>query len=135
MSKRTNSSNEIPPPKRSRKPAGFRLARPPPVSSQPSNTNSSSGTSLFVTVNQPEEGRGTLQAQNRLLTSTQGPSTSPSPEFHAQLPIEPSTEFQDSDEPIQNQDEQIQQQTDKPKRKRYMTNAVCYNPNFKLKVI
>jgi hypothetical protein len=112
MSKRTNSSNEIPPPKRPRKPAGFRLARPAPVSSQPSN--SSISTSLFITVSQPEERCGTLQVQNRLLTSTQGPSTSPLPESQSQPPIEPNTEFQDSDEPIlvQIQDERIQQRND-----------------------
>lgn len=127
MSKRINSSIEIPPAKRSRRPAGFRVARPPPVSSQPSTSTSRS---LFVTVNQPDEQRGTLEAQNRVLTSTtstQGSSTLPSQESHAQLPIEPNTEFQDIP---QIQDEPIQQQTVKPKRKRNMTNAVCYCPIF-----
>jgi hypothetical protein len=131
MSKRTNSSTEIPPPKRSRRPAGFRVARPAPVSSQPS---SSTIRSLFVTVNQPDEQRGNLEAQNRVLltstASTQGSSTSPSQESHVQLPTEPNTEFQDipqiQDEPIP-----IHEPTVKPKRKRNMTNAVCYWLSFR----
>jgi hypothetical protein len=102
------------------------LARPPPVSSQP--TTSTTSRSLFVTVNQPDEQRGILEAQNRVLTSTtstQGPSTSPS---------QSNTEFQDipqiEDEPIPIH-EPIQQQNIKPKRKRNMTNAVCYCLNFR----
>ena len=134
MSKWSNSSNGIPPAKHSCMPAGFRVARPAPVSSEPSTTTSTSRT-LFVTVNQPDEQRGIFEAQNRVLTSTtstQGSSTSPSQKSHVQLPIEPNTgtEFQDIP---QNQDEAIQQQTVKPKRKRNMTNAACYStycPNF-----
>ena len=125
MSKRTNSSNEVPPPKRSRRPAGFHLARPVPVSMQPSTSTSS--TSLFVTVSQPDEQHGILEAQNRVLTSTQTNqdlSTSSSPMSHAQLPIEPNTEL--LDEPIQIQDEPLQSEKVKPKRKRDTTNAVSY---------
>jgi hypothetical protein len=122
MSKRTNSLTEIPPPKRSRRPAGFRVARPAPVSLQPST----SSTSLFVTVNQPDNQRGIFEAQSRVLTSTtstQGSSTSPSQKSHVQLPTESNTmtEFQDipqiQDEPIPIH-EPIQQQTvSKPKQK------------------
>ena len=134
MSKRTNSTIEIPPAKRSRRPAGFRVARPPPVSLQPSASTSTSR-SLFVTVNQPDEQRGgVLEAQNRVLTSTQSSSTSPSQESHVQLPIVPNTEFQDTqiqDEPIPIHEPIVQQQTGKPKRKRNMTNAVCYCPYFR----
>ena len=133
MSKRTNSPIEIPPAKRSRRPAGFRVARPLPVSSQP-GTSSSTSRSLFVTVNHPDEQRGILEAQNRVLTSTistQGSSTSPSQES---LLIEPNTEFQDIPQ-IQDESipihEPLQQETVKPKRKRNLTNAVCYCPNFR----
>ena len=120
MTKRTNSSKEIPPAKRSRRRAGFRLARPVPDSSQPSGTQASTSTSLFVTVRQPDEQRGLLEAQNRVLTSTQ--------ESHAEPSIEPHTDFQD--ESIRIQNEPIQEDTVNPKRKRNTTNAVCCPPNF-----
>ena len=134
MLKRSNSLNGIPPAKRSRMPAGFHVARFAPVSLRPSTTTSTSRT-LFVMVNQPDKQCGIFEVQNRVLTSTtstQGSSTSPSQKSHVQLPVEPNTgtEFQDIP---QNQDEPIQQQTVKPKRKRNMTNAVCYStycPNF-----
>ena len=133
MSKQTNSSIEIPPAKHSRRPAGFRVAHPLPVSSQP-GTSSTTSRSLFVTVNHPDEQSGILEAQNRVLTSTtstQGSSTSPSQES---LPIEPNTEFQDIPQ-IQDESilihEPLQQETVKPKRKRNLTNAVCYCPNFR----
>jgi hypothetical protein len=129
MSKRTNSSDEVPPAKRSRRPAGFRLTRTAPVPSQPS---SSANSSLFVTITQPDKRRGILQAQNRVLPSTHGrtssSSSSPSPS-EAQLPIEPiepNTEIPDEPELIP----QAQQQTVKPKRKRNMTNAVHYPLQF-----
>lgn len=63
MSKRQNSSDEVPVTKRSRKAAGFRLARPVPAS-QPS---ASSNASLFITVMQVEERRGILKS--RLLSN------------------------------------------------------------------
>jgi hypothetical protein len=70
MTKRSSSPNAAPPPKRSRKPAGFRVARPPPTDSQ-----QSSNSSLFITVCQPDERRVTLKAQTRVLASTPDPST------------------------------------------------------------
>ena len=132
MLKRTNSSNEVPPAKRSRRLAGFHLART--ASASVSSQSSSGSTSLFITVSQSDERCGILRAQNRVLASAHGPSTSPSSlslEPHSQLPIDPSTaEIQDDpipqDEPIH----QEQQQTVKPKRKRNTTNAVCSPPNF-----
>ena len=122
MSKRTNSSSEVPPAKCSRRPAGFHQTRTAPVpASQPT---SSANTSLFVTISQPDKQRGILQAQNRVLTSTHGPTTSSSSSSEAQLPIEPNTEIRDKPIP------QAQQPTVKPKRKRNMTNAVGYPLNF-----
>lgn len=133
MSKRLSSSNEGPLPKRShRQPAGFRLARPPPDASQASQPTSSSDTSLFVTVSQPDERRNVLQAQNRVLFSTPGPSVVPTPdsstpssnppsESHTTASVEQYSEPQDEPAP------QEQQQTGKPKRKRNTTNAVGYH--------
>jgi hypothetical protein len=122
MSKRSSSLNEVPPAKRSRRAAGFRLARAGPVSAEPST--SSSSTSLFVTVSQPQEGRGTLQAQNRVLPSTQDSSATSSKVTNAQPVFDRDTEAY-HDETIQNPEDPLLQQTPKPKRKRNMTNAVC----------
>lgn len=115
MSKRPSSSNERPLAKRSRRQAGFRLARPAPVSLEPS---SSSNTSLFVTVS--DEQRGTLQAQNRIISSVPDPpvstpdiSTPSFSEYDTSLPPEADTEIQD-----------------KTKRKRNTTNAVSYTSQF-----
>lgn len=122
MSKRSNDSKEAPPAKRYRKPAGFRLARPCP--SQPS-TSLSSNTSVFVTVSQPDERRGALQAQTRILPSHQGSSVPT---------IDPTTSSTSSPPPVEpvtgssvehTPPEQDSEQTVKPKRKRYTTNAVC----------
>ena len=136
MAKRTNSSDDVPPTKRIRKAPGFRLARSAPIPSESNKSNSS--TSLFVTVNPSDERRGTLQAQNRVLATSHGPSTSGSslPSSLEAQPLqafEPNTEIQD--EPIaQLEDEQLEepqpQETVKPKRKRNTTNAVCCPPNF-----
>lgn len=130
MTKRTNASNEVPPAKRSRRAPGFRLARPASIPSE-SQPSTSTSTSLFVTVNQSDERPGTLTAQNRLLASTHGPSTSTSSSpssLEGLLPhaFEPDTEIQD--EPIP----QLQQpeETIKPKRKRNTTIAVRYRPDF-----
>jgi len=72
MAKRPHSPAVAPPPKCSRKPPGFRVARPPPNNSDQA---SSSSNSLFITVSQPDEQRGTLKAQTRVLSSAPGPST------------------------------------------------------------
>ncbi|KIJ90576.1 hypothetical protein K443DRAFT_35778, partial [Laccaria amethystina LaAM-08-1] len=57
MSKRPGSSTESNAPKRQRKPAGFRAARPP--SALP-GASSSSNSALFVTVTQPDERQSPL---------------------------------------------------------------------------
>lgn len=127
MSKRPNASNDVPSAKRHRKPTGFRLARPRPTSSQPS-TLPSSNTSLFVTVNQLDEQRGTLRAQNRLLASTQSQSISPASE-----PSTSSSSAPQSDTPLDTQIYEdpvppTEQPAIAPKQKRNTTNAVCYIP-------
>jgi hypothetical protein len=127
MSKRSSSLNEVPPAKRSRRPAGFRLARAGPVSAEPST--SSSSTSLFVTVSQPEERRGTLQAENRVLPSTQDSSATSSEVTNAQAAFDRDIEAY-HDETIQIQEDPLLQQTPKAKRKRNMTNAVCVIRKF-----
>lgn len=128
MSKRLGSSNEEPLPKRSRrKPAGFRLARPAPESTASSNT------SLFVTVTQPDQRRGILQAENRVLFSMPVPSVVDTPNTSTQpLTLPPdSPGTTESVEPY-NDPQNIepgspeQLQTSKIKRKRNTTNAVCY---------
>jgi hypothetical protein len=132
MSKRSNPSNDVLPAKRPRKPAGFRLARPRTTSSQPS-TLPSPNTSLFITVSQLDDQRGTLRSQNRFLASTQSQSVNPTPE--------PSTfsSAPQSDIPLDNEihEETVpptEQPTIKPKRMRNTTNSVwfikCYASNY-----
>jgi len=118
MTKCQRSPSAAPLPKRSRKPTGFRVARPPPTNSQ-RQASTSSSSSLFVTVSQPDEQCVTLKAQSRLIPSTSGPSTTPSisdntpePEIEnegtSQADIEPTPDSQ----PV------------KPKRKRKTKNTV-----------
>lgn len=126
MSKRQSSSNELSRiPKRQR---GFRRARPAPSSSQP--TDPSSNTSLFITVSQPDERRGILQARHRVLPSTSGPSVVPTPDlstsFLSYASDSQTTESVDLNSGIQDNPAPQEQQTVKPKRKRNTTNAVCY---------
>ena len=116
MSKGSNDSKEVPPAKQYCKPAGFRLARPGP--SQPS-TSLSSNTSVFVTVSQPDEWRGTLQAQTRVLPSQQVPTIDPTtPSSSSPLPVEPVDGSPVGHAPPE-------EETVKPKRKRYTMNTVC----------
>ena len=101
--------------KRTRRQPGFRLARPAPV--QPS---SSSNSSLFVTVRQPDEQRGILQAQNRILSSIPDPSISTQDISPPSLSLE-----YDTPQDVEDVESNVEIQ-DKPKRKRYTTNAVSY---------
>ena len=114
MSKRSNTLKEALPVKRTRLAPGFRLARPPQATrSQPTQPVN---TSLFVTVNQPDERRGVLQAQHRVLSLTSGPPADTSNvEDSASL-----LEVIDDQNPTGPQEEP----TVKPKRKRYTTTAV-----------
>lgn len=131
MSKRQNSSNEVPPTKRSRKAAGFRLARPLPGSSQPSV---SSNASLFVTVKQVDELRGTkLTGESRVLSNTpepiidiearnEGSSDSHAQNEHTQVESGPHT-AEPWTEP------QVEPLSTKRKRKRFTKNAVHHSSN------
>ena len=73
MSKRVNSSNDNHPVKRTRRPTGFRTARPPPtqsistVAAESTTPLPPSNNSVFVTVGQPEEPRGALKRITRVL--------------------------------------------------------------------
>ena len=126
MSKQPFSTDRTPPAKCSCRQPGFRLAHPAPVSvSLQLGSGLSSNTSLFVTVKQPDEQHGILQAQNRILPSVLDPSppvstpdistTSLSSEYDTSLPVEADPEIQD-----------------KPtgKQKRNTTNAVSYTSQF-----
>ena len=120
MTKRQHSPSAAPRPKRSRKPTGFRVARPPPTNSQQASSSASSSSSLFVTVSQPDERRVTLKAQSRLIPSTSGPSTSPSisddtPEPENENESIPQADIEPPPEP----------QPVKPKRIRKTKNTVC----------
>ena len=114
MSKWSNTLKEAPPVKCTRLAPGFRLARPPQAThSQPTQPVN---TSLFVTVNQPDEWCGVLQAQHRVLSLTSGPPAETSNvEDSASL-----LEVIDDQNPTRPQEEL----TVKPKRKRYTTTAV-----------
>jgi hypothetical protein len=116
MTKRPNSPNfTAPPPKRSRKPAGFRVARRPPTNSQTPSANSS----LFVTVSQPDERRVTLEANSRVISSasiqSQPPSISPEAEQCNDSTCNSGAEIGPPPE----------QEPVKPKRKRKTKNTVC----------
>ena len=131
MSKRSNTSKEALPAKRTRLALGFRLARPPPQAT-PSQPTHPGNTSLFITVNQPDERRGILQAQHRVLSSTFGdPAETSTP--NSPVPPPPPT-LEDSALPFeliddtQNPTVPQEELTVKPKRKRYTTNAVSLVP-------
>ena len=114
MTKRPHSPGAALPPKRSRKPSGFRVARPPPTNSQRSTLSNSS---LFVTVSQPDERRGTVSTQSRVISSTSSPSTTTSTSANVSEPeivTESTAEFEPTPEP----------QFVKPKRKRKTKNTV-----------
>jgi len=116
MTKCPNSPNTAPPPKCSRKPAGFRVAQRPPTNSQ---TPSSANSSLFITVSQPDERRVTLEANSQVISSASTQSQPPS--------VSPETEqWNDS---TCNSGAEIgpppEQEPVKPKRKRKTKNTVC----------
>jgi hypothetical protein len=137
MSKRANSSENEPRAKRSRLPAGFRLARSVPTGSQPS---SSSNSSLFVTVSANSRRRGALTGESRLIPSTPQSSEPPSSSI-TQPPSDPQPAADDHEEHIGTQVEAGEmpppetEATAKPKRKRYTTNAVRNKFNSSLKCI
>jgi hypothetical protein len=131
MSKRPGSATEANPPKRTRKPAGFRAAR----ATSALQANSFNST-LFVTVTQPNERGGTLKAQSRIFSDAPEPpapssnpapsSPSSTPATHPNLP-EPAIDTQHDDaldtlDPLA----EIEVSDPKPKRKRYTKNAVSY---------
>ena len=125
MSKRSNTLKEAHPVKRTRLALGFWLAHPPQTThSQPTQPGN---TSLFVTVNQPDERCGILQAQHRVLSSTSGPPAETSTSKSPHPP--PPANFEDSVPPLEAINDQDptgpqEEPTVKPKRKRYTTTAV-----------
>lgn len=89
MSKRAISSSNTNTTKRARKSTGFRVARPPPASTQAPTSTPNSNTSVFVTVRQPNETHGRLEAQTRVLESSVEASEAPSgPVTGASEPLE-----------------------------------------------
>jgi hypothetical protein len=138
MSKRASSSKNEPQAKRTRLPAGFRLARPVPSGSQPS---SSSNSSLFVTVSANSRRRGALTGENRLIPSTLNSSEPPSSSV-AQPPVDSQPAAPDDHEGHSGTQveagEMPPPETEanaKSKRKRYTTTAVRNYFNSFLKCI
>jgi hypothetical protein len=136
MSKHSDTSSPGPNakrPTRSRKPAGFRLARPP---TPPQSTSSASSSSLFVTVTQNENRPGIL-TRSRVITSdieTVEPITTQSgiSATNSQINSDPYNEMAvDSDlnpgEPMtidSDLNPDGSEATSNPKRKRQTTNYV-----------
>jgi hypothetical protein len=118
MKKRPHSPTAALPSKRSRKPIGFRLARPSPMNSQPSALSNSS---LFITLSQPDERRVTVASQPRIIASTSSPSMTTSTSANVSEPeimTESTAELEPTPEP----------QFVKPKRNRKTKNAVFIPP-------
>ena len=115
MTKCPNSPNAAPPPKRSRKPAGFCIARRPPINTQTPSANSS----IFVTVSQLDKQHVTLEANIQVISSastqSQPPSNSPEAGQWNDSTCNSGTETGPPPE----------QEPVKPKRKRKTKNAVC----------
>jgi hypothetical protein len=124
MSKRPGSATEANhPPKRARKPAGFRVARSTSVLQQAPGPSSSSNSTLFITVNKR---RGNLkEGQTRVFSNT------PEPPAHSDLP-EPAVDIRHDDTlPLDEESPPVVESPDsKPKRKRYTKNVVSYYSGF-----
>jgi hypothetical protein len=116
MTKRPNSPNAAPPPKRSRKPAGFRVAQRPPTDSlTPSSTNSS----LFITLSQPDKRRVTLEANTQVISSASTQPQSPSISLDVEQRNDSTCDSSAEIGPLP------EQEPVKPKRKRKTKNTVC----------
>ena len=138
MSKRANSSGNQPQAKRSCLPAGFRLARSVPADSQPS---SSSNSSFFVIVSANSHRRGAFTGESHLIASTCQSSEPPSSSI-AQPNLDPQPAAPDDHKGHSGTQVEAGEMpppeteaTAKPKRKRYMTNAVRNKFNSSLKCI
>lgn len=120
MSKRKSTSDGLNPAKRDRKKAGFRVARSNSTSTKPQK-------SVFVTVTHPDEQRGTLIGQTRVLSNTPDPPQLPSSSgAHSDIP-EPRPTPENEDFPILPESlppEEVPPA--KGKRKRHTKNVVCY---------
>lgn len=132
MSKRTSTSGGVNPAKRARKTAGFRVARSSSTLKEPHPTSKS----VFVTLTHPDEQRGTLIGQTRVLSNTPDP------------PQPPSASAADSDVPDSTCLDPDPESEDLPtlpdglppeevplKRKRHTKNVVCYSCNSYILVI
>jgi hypothetical protein len=116
MSKRPGTSSNLNnPPKRARKPAGFRVARP--TSSLPDQSSSASNSSLFITITQSDK-RGILNTQGSIV-SNDPTTTEPVSELQNNDPVDLSTPFHDS-LPVE------EVLDSEPKRKRETKNSVRY---------
>ena len=125
MSKRVNLSNENPPAKRARR---FRLARSNPLPTVPTST------SLFVTVNADDEGRGKLKSQSRLLSSNVDSSAQSSSTTPATVNEQQNDETLDFPDLMEDMDPTPQPDIPpKTKRKRNTTNVVSRGLHFNCK--
>lgn len=132
MSKHPIPSNDAPPTKCSRKLAGFQLAWQFPPTSDTPGLSSSCKTSLFITVNQPDERCVILRTETRLLSGTaQSSSTSESPESYMQTSS--NSQLHDARAEIDYTESQQEvkgpEQNTKPKRKRNTNNLVSIFSN------
>ena len=133
MSKRVNTSNDKPPPKR---PRGFRLAQTFPETTPPLPSTSS----LFVTVNPADDSdqhSSKLKGHSRVIHHSlppSGPSVAPTPETaseshfnpHNNDVFHPSGQMEDMDPSTP----RVPDNSLNPKRKRFTANAVCSGLKF-----
>jgi hypothetical protein len=134
MSKRPGSATEANhPPKRARKPAGFRVARSTSALQAPTGPSSSSNPTLFVTVNKR---CAKLKGQTRVFSNTpEPPACSSSSLTHSDLP-EPAVDIRHHDDddtslPLDEESPPVVESPDsKPKRQRYTKNVVSYYSGF-----
>jgi hypothetical protein len=123
MSKRPGSSNNLNPPKRQRKPAGFRAARSTSALQVPDQSSSALNSSLFITITQPDK-CGTLNTQGRILSGAaeqsdndSGPSSNSATNSNAALELH-------NDDAVDSTLSQVEL-PDNPKRTRQTKNSVC----------
>jgi hypothetical protein len=125
MSKRPGSATEANPPKRARKPTGFRVARPLSALQSTAPSNSSNST-LHVTVN-PRRGNA-LAFSN----TPEQPARSSTPATHSNFP-EPTGDTQHHHDDILDplpESPPVAEVPLAPKRKRNTKNGVSYHSVF-----
>jgi hypothetical protein len=128
MSKRPGSAAEANPPKRPRKATGFRVARA--ASALQSIGPSTSNSTLHVTVNPPNERRGTTVTTRVFSNTPEQAAQSSTPATLSDFP-EPAGDTQhDQEDTLNNLPESPSVAEATPKRKRNTKNAVSHHSGF-----